>query len=71
MMTVTTTAFHGILRSHAPTRYTVRCQTCRALVGTGTDRVDLDELLHECSDTTSGTREYEVVFNAMADDGDA
>jgi hypothetical protein len=72
MMTVTTTAFHGTIRAAAPARYTVRCLTCRAVVGFGADSVDLDGLQHDCPDTTAGTREWEVTFTdpeANADGG--
>jgi len=63
MMTVTTIGFHGVLQSHEPTTYTVRCATCGAQVGAGRSRVDLDARHHECPDTTSGTREYVVTFD--------
>jgi len=62
MMTVTTTAFHGVIRSATPATYTVRCLTCRAIVATGASMVDLDALTHACPDTTSGAREYEITF---------
>jgi hypothetical protein len=65
MMTVQTTNFQGTLTPAVLAPYTVRCVTCRAVVEQGAAPVDTTTLLHTCSDTTSGVREYEVVWDTV------
>lgn len=65
MMTVTTTGFRGTIRAAAPASYTVRCLTCRAVVGSGADAVDVDGFQHDCPDTMAGTREWEICWEPV------
>jgi len=62
MMTLTTCGFHGTIRPSVPGPYIVRCLTCRAVVAAGEDGVDVDTFSHQCPDTSSATREFEVTF---------
>ena len=62
MMTVTTCGFHGTLRPNQPAPYTVRCVTCHVAVMVGDNTVHLDAFTHQCHDTSSERREYEITW---------